>query len=290
MHKSVNAFTLDGVPASGWHTIAGLDANHEPPIDLFIDIRPGQPLVILFHGAQRRGVSNPLPIFVDASRFVPRTASVVCVSDPSLYLNEELQLAWYAGSERQRLQQILPQLLTKVRDFARPSRMLFAGGSGGGFAAAYYSSAFDESAALVWNPQTSILRYSSRHVALYGKVAFGFKSLSETRRRLEEFIGVDLAPRFSASAGSSLLYLQNRTDWHAEHQLAPFLKSLTGSDALHSGRVDQRVRVHLGDWAEGHQPPPAKALRRAIERSLAPELPWPGHALDAAAGAIATFD
>ena len=64
-------------------------------------------------------------------------ASFVAISDPMLYLDPDLKLAWYAGSAGWNFQAEMKRVLRKIIAVALTADVVFFGGSGGGFASLY---------------------------------------------------------------------------------------------------------------------------------------------------------
>jgi hypothetical protein len=265
-HKSIDAFMQAGI-ANGLHSIF----SEGVPIDIHANINKGCPLVVFFNGNAPRSDSFKLPTFAGLG-VLPQKLGVsrICVNDPSLYLSPDLCLSWYCGSSELALQQVLPSILARVFEVAQPSRIIFTGGSGGGFASMYYSRFFPGSLAFVWNPQTDILEYNPAHVTKYASTAFGCKEdILSVRITLPSLIDVKIS-RFYSTNKNNVLYLQNRSDWHVKKHLMPFLKEALGLDdlpAVASGLIRPDFYLHLGEWGNGHIPPP-KDLIAAILRHL----------------------
>lgn len=269
----IDAFAKDGIP-TGIVTIHGGIV----PIDLYAAITPGAPLVIFLDGNVPRA-TMPFPPYFSGFGVIPkdRPVSAISVSDPSFALSDDLTLAWYAGSEGMALQVLLADVLAKAIAVARPSRVVFFGGSGGGFASLFYSSAVQDSIALVWNPQTDIRAYNPAHVETYARAAFpaDFLRLGDPAAVLDRNIVADVS-RCYPNARNHVLYLQNASDWHVTGHLAPFLRKqgLTMPAGPFSGMVDRRLYLHLAEWGKGHVPPPKQVLAPLLAAVL--DLPGPG--------------
>jgi hypothetical protein len=109
-------------------------------------------LVVSFAGAIDRR-KYELPQFGGArlDEYVP--ASVVAIADPSRSRHANLTAAWYAGHEGFETQQILPGLIRRLAAACGAGRVIFLGGSVGGFAALYYSWHLPVSVVIVTNPK-----------------------------------------------------------------------------------------------------------------------------------------
>src|SRR5699024_7632468 len=127
--------------------------------------------VFFFHGAIEPHFTLPILSGLGISRDL--LVNRVFLSDPSLVLDDKLMLSWYAGNGYQpTLQSDLVKIIAKVSGNLNSERLVFFGGSGGGFAALYYGSYFDDSVVITFNPQTDIKRYHARVVSDYIEKAF----------------------------------------------------------------------------------------------------------------------
>jgi hypothetical protein len=187
-----------------------------------------------------------------------------------------LSLAWYAGAEHFPLQTIIPKLVGRVTDYARPNKLVFAGGSGGGFAAMFYASSFEGSLAFVWNPQTDVLSYNPRHVIAYAKAAFGFETLPAAKRLLPNHIRSAIAPLYVGPKSNYIVYLQNSTDRNIETQFTPFLYDIGANvHFAQRGLVKPWLYTFVGSWGNGHVSPPRGSTKAIITGLLASENDWP---------------
>jgi hypothetical protein len=275
-HESVEAFLGASELPDGLHTIRGQIA----PIDFYVRLKPGRPLIISFHGNQPRNADVKLPVFTGLNVTKELDASFVAVSDPSLHLHPDLKLAWFAGCEGLDLQKVLPPLLDKIIEASEANDVIFFGGSGGGFASLYYSAGIPDSIALVWNPQTDITRYNPPHVAEYAGAAFGLETYEAAAAQLGSHIVADLATAYAGGRDNMILYLQNNSDGHVVGHMRPFLASL-GADAEQlqkgakiNGVVADNVWLYLDDWGDGHVPPPAPRLSALLESIVTDPARW----------------
>lgn len=261
-YQGTEQFVASPFRGSGVHTIyeAGL------PIDVHADIKPGRPLVIVLNGNSPRGDALKLPVFAGFGIIPAGEVSRISISDPSLYLASDLTLAWYAGSRELKLQKILPKVIRRFVEIASPEKIIFLGGSGGGFASLYYSWFFSGSLAVVWNAQTNILAYAPTAVEKYGVSAFGFADIASTKACLTDFVDVSLLPLYADRTNKNyVLYMQNKSDWHTRSHLGPFLKA-RGHDIGSVGLVDSNLYIHMANWGDGHVPPPNPVLKSLLSQ------------------------
>jgi pimeloyl-ACP methyl ester carboxylesterase len=259
-YRDLDAFLgLDSVPAGiNSVTVNGI------PIDLVNVDLGADTTVIIFHGAIEPG--HTIPFLSGNGITHGLQANRVSISDPSLILSDKLALSWYAGNKDQQLQSILPKIIQKVLDSHGSKRVIFFGGSGGGFASLYFSTLFPESLAFVFNPQTNIERYLGRSVRDYATIAYGiaddeYNPLAE----IEDRPVTDVLPIYSNPVPNTVLYLQNLNDpYHIDRHLDPFIK------AKHP---ENRIFFHQDAWQDGHTPPPKEMLKDYLQKLAGPE-PW----------------
>src|SRR5690625_1142090 len=123
------------------------------PIDVLVSPGTSETTIFFFHGAIERHFT--LPVLSGLGISGGLDANRVFISDPSLTLDDELLLAWYAGNYRQpNLQKSFVRIFKKILTSLQSRRTVFFGGSGGGFASLYFAGHFQNSLALVFNPQT----------------------------------------------------------------------------------------------------------------------------------------
>jgi hypothetical protein len=107
----------------------------------------------------------------------------VALSDPTLYLDPDLKLAWYAGSSGWDLQSLLKCVLRKIATVARSNDLIFLGGSGCGFASLYFAAGFPRLARPVVEPARRHRRLQSAACTEYGRIAFGLPDHASPCRR-----------------------------------------------------------------------------------------------------------
>jgi hypothetical protein len=183
-------------------------------------------LFVLFSGDAMRNKFDP-PLFQRwtwASNF---PGHCLFVSDPSLYLDPSLGLAWYAGTSTF---DPMPVIAETVASFASqfdipPERVWTYGSSGGGFAAVRMLNYLDGAGAVAVNPQTSICAYERKSVERYLKICFNSRSRAQALSDFPQRISlIENSERLS---DRKLIYVQNVLDQHhfTDHYL-PFISAM----------------------------------------------------------------
>lgn len=198
----------------------------------------------------------------------------IMIADPSLDLDNELNLGWYAGNSLQpHLAVQIADILTRISDIYQ-LEFLIMGGSGGGFASLVIGDLLgDRASVFVWNPQTEILRYNANAIERYFIAAFGEEGdlkEAEQRIRAEGTITSVLNHKMHARR---ILYIQNVDDWHTQVHAMPFAQA-NNLRWMGRGRYTdgEQTELWLAEWGEGHAAPPVESIVKTIRQLLTPNV------------------
>lgn len=240
-------------------------------------------VLVCFNGAVADRKGKSAPFFSGRGVAQGLRMPLLSIDDPSLSRSDELGLAWYAGHED------MPGLVDLIADYLNQfaekhrCRLVFFGGSGGGFASISILARMRvEAAALVWNPQTNISKYRSDSVSAYLAAAFpavavrqggdpGTPPSQESLAHALAQAGVAYdVTGWVAPAKVQLLYLQNSSDWHVASHALPFMTAgaweRVGKRAFYS--AERGVACWYGTWGEGHAAPPAELINECLSRLI----------------------
>jgi pimeloyl-ACP methyl ester carboxylesterase len=217
-------------------------------------------LVITFAGAIDRR-KYTLPQFGGARVDEYVSASVVGIADPSLARSPALTAAWYAGHEGFETQQILPGLIRRLVSACGAERVIFVGGSVGGFAALYYSWLLPGSIVIATNPQTDLDRYPLPHTDRYRRYC---RRNLDRQTPLSSVITTSVVSCYTERFENTVIYIQNAADpLHVRDHLAPFLAAVDLPD-------HERLLARLGYWGQaGHAQPPSREWLPWLEAAVA---------------------
>lgn len=206
----------------------------------------------MFHAALAKpGTSFPVFSGANISQSLP--VDRVFVADPTLYIDDNLTLAWYAGSHVQPdLQDAIAQILMELTSHS--SQTIAFGASGGGFAALYYASRLPSALAIPVNPQVDLARYSPGPVRKW--LRLGWNSDADIGG-LEEIPTVtDSGLAYRSGTPAKVWYVQNTGDQnHMKNHYGPFMKSLPWG---------HNVVPILVDAGAGHVPPQKRHLQNIL--------------------------
>ncbi len=241
---------------------------HGGLLDLLIQEESGaETTIVVFHAAVP--TTATLPVFAGIGVTRTLKANLVFVADPTLALNSQLTLGWFAGNRLQPLQKDLPLVLEHILDGLGSKHTIFHGPSGGGFAALYYSAQFPGSLAIPTNPQTIIENFSPYSVRAYVEAAFGaVDNLAGAIESLDRYVVHDLCELYGKGQSNAVAYLQNIPDSrHMERHLGPFYSAC---------RPSPLTRYLLGDWGPGHHAPPKDLIRDVLTTATRAAGDWKG--------------
>lgn len=230
------------------------------PIDFLTKPVDSDTTVFFFHGAMQ----NPLhlPVLSGGGISQDLNANRVFISDPSLVVDDTLLLGWYAGNQFQpTLQQDLVKIFRKILQDLGSTRAVFFGGSGGGFAALFFASFFENSLALFFNPQTILRNYSRPSVVAYAEKAFGIPAITENPLEfLPSSVTQNLCTVYRQPKPATIAYMQNELDpAHITGHLEPFKTSV---------HPDNKFLLLTHPWEEGHKPPPKSLLAQLLQLAV----------------------
>lgn len=183
-------------------------------------------LFVFFSGDAIRSKNNP-PVFQRWSwaSFLP--GHCLYVSDPSLYLDDQLGLAWYAGTEAYDPMLNIVSVVIQIRDYLGISKdeVYSYGSSGGGFAALRMAAMMERSGVIAVNPQTVVTEYSGELTEKYLNVCFGGRdrtsAINEFSNRLSILSHIDILKN------RKIIYIQNKLDkHHYEKHYKPFCEAI----------------------------------------------------------------
>ena len=246
---------------------------------------PVERIPVFLSGALSPGQKALGPVFSGREMCRELGLPFVSLSDPSFELSPSISLGWYAGSEWSGTQELIANTLRAVSD-STGKALLLIGGSGGGFAALELMIRMDSPegfGALVWNPQLDISKYGAEAVARYLATCFpsvycefGPDSLDRALSAVEQRFGARTELADGAASGKlrNALILQQASDWHLDSHLRPFAEAF-GVDVPNRGswRNVNGICGVVGEWGDGHVPPPRKLLETIVNDAASTRAP-----------------
>lgn len=227
--------------------------GHHIPVNFVHGGPNATDLFVTFHGAVQQPRRKP-PVFLSPVEAFSGRAHQLNVADPSIALDPEIRIAWYAGYQDFKLQDVLPRLFKLAQALLGSHRIIFLGNSGGGFAALHSGWHIPGSIVLTANPQTNILRYYPRHVRAYRNACW--PDLKEDND-LSKVVSTNVAELYATRTPNTIIYQQSATDTaHIRRHMAPFIQRAHQEN-------DPSIALHVDHFG---------AMGHTI--SFADQLPW----------------
>ncbi len=254
----------DFVPARGLSVLYEVCLDSDE-IAVISRVRGTEEAVFGFHGATDRStIEYP---FFDRVATMQRGASSFMLFCDRTVRDTGLSLGWYVGVGHKDLMEDVRRACRAFQQASGAERLLFVGGSGGGFAALQASWMFEGSLALVMNPQTDVSRYTKASwQSLLDNVFVETTDAEVTERH---------AARISAVERYSSDLTRNRVDFviniHDEHHVVehatPFL-ALYGVAPDDGPSELNGLRLIPIDSGPGHVPVPVEEFERLLDSAI----------------------
>lgn len=238
--------------------------NHRGvPIDVRYDPRGHNTTLVLFQAALPEKIMR-LPVFTASGITENLPVNRIFIADPSLYVDDRLSLAWYAGNSRQPdMQSVIPKIITAL---SAPSHTLVTfGASGGDFASLFYAPLSGGQTAIAVNPQVNLRNYVPAPVNRWIELGWGLDPKNSTLDDLP--VEVDAGKPYLNGAETRVWYVQNTGDLnHMENHYLPFVDSLPASNTVSSLLIDA---------GPGHIPPAKEVLSKVLFAAASSDYPEP---------------
>lgn len=147
-------YPAEEVGASSYRSIFSNGAR----LDALLINKNSDVLVVGLHGATNRETTL-LPRYERLRSIGRHPVSAMFFADPSLWLDERLQLAWYTGCDCHDISKTVAEWISVTANRIGARHIVISGASGGGFASLQVPSHLPGSLALAFNPQTDISAY-----------------------------------------------------------------------------------------------------------------------------------
>lgn len=192
--------------------------------------------------------------------------SVLCISDPTLELHDELELGWLLGTKENCATTALSQFVTKIAEANEipVENIVTYGSSAGGFSALSLSACIDGSVAVAINAQVDAIAYKvTPQVDLVSKMCFGMPKESV---RLDFSSRVDMTTRWRDVKNSRAFLVQNIDDWHHHNvHFKPLWASLGGDPGQEGVAFAGRHIAWVHRQEGGHVPETKEMAKKIIE-------------------------
>lgn len=249
----------------------GGEACHESlPIDSFLvpGCEGSKRLIVAFHGAiNRRDVQ--IPRYEWLTQLSRRTEHKLFISDTTLELADDLNLAWYLGTPKFDLIAEITAFIEKVRSVNKIDEIVLLGSSGGGFASLAIGSKINKSCSISFSPQSNVWDFSDGHSQKFKDTVFCSDNCSTCLQKINK--RTDLISYYADGRHfNNYIYYQNTGDIeHVQKHWRRFAAS-QGVRLLSGGRSFNQQGIFVSKFdAKGHARPPVEEMDSMIEMAFA---------------------
>ncbi len=263
LHENANEFLHQSKFYNGIHSIKYRSNRLDIRLSNFEYFDQFDQVIVCMSGAITNRGDKKAPFFSGSGIAGTLKVPMISVSDPTLSIDPNITLSWYAGNRDWPNLNI--DLAELIKGFYKKGKTsIIFGGSGGGFAALAIASSLDIPAKIfIWNPQTSIADYNKKFVTNYIKTAFSYNNLySSDYERLESSRILHDLKRVEVPSIVDIFYVQNKTDWHYEKHAKPFL-NVNGVDS-NTTSISNNFSFFLSDYSGGHAPLDKDVIRSVL--------------------------
>ena len=260
----------DALPHFGRNGLYSIDIGHgDLPLDLLVsnfpqeDSKPVSEVIVAFAGAvpNRAKKSGPFFGFAGVCQRLGGDVPFVCISDPSLYLDNSLNLSWYSGNRflpdlQEKIAYLLDGIIARYK-----CRLVLLGASGGGFAALRILELIGSTdvSVFTWNPQVRISKYELWAVRRYLKVCFGvnpseLKSVSEIESCLHS-LGVANETAFVQGKGKIIYFINSDDSSHIFDHMNHYFRAAPVERINENNFLSGNCLIHVGEFGKGHAGP-----------------------------------
>lgn len=205
-------------------------------IDFYANLAPADELYVSLHGAIPVGKLR-YPTFWRIKSLTELAPSFLAFADPTLQLSDkaEFGLGWYIGGTGWDPLDQIGELVRQAMEHTGATRVMFLGGSGGGFAALRIATRFPGSIAFVQDPQTAVAAYHIGHQKRLVEAGWPGQPLPKVLAQYPERF--DLLHLYRQTDPANYIYYrQSAIDTHVEKHYEPFMAAVADTMGMREGR------------------------------------------------------
>lgn len=228
-------------------------------------------LIVTPNGAVNRKTAE-LPVFARWNWHGIFNSSILAISDPTLYLDDNLPIGWFAGTKYQKISTFVADAILKVASLLDipPNRIIFWGSSAGGYASILLAAQIDGANFISANGQTQIINYYKGHIESYRQL-FDSNATAESlaKNYPKQWSAITaLQSSYDKKKITCGVIVQNTVDTkHYNEHYIPFC------EYFHlpiEGGINDKLNLHslVFTHEKGHGPEPAEIAKKLVEEYL----------------------
>lgn len=187
----------------------------------------------------------------------------ICLADPTLDINPEVQIGWFVGTKKTHYLNVVADFLARLLASLgiRTESTLFFGSSAGGFASLAFAALIPGACAFAVNPQTNLLHFHSfKDLNILGKHCLGTTSAMSWEALYLQRIDLVTLMREAGNVPRGMIWQNKHDEFHLRRHLMPFLDQIGRLPGNHSFLVELASIEALG-----HNPPALPVLKGTFD-------------------------
>lgn len=170
VHERISRLRLQ----NGKAAINTLQVSPTKQLDFYSSLNPADTLIVSFHGAYNGKNPGTYPMFWRISSLRERTGAFLAFTDPTRLQGGEhdILVSWFLGKEGWDPLAVILNVVDSAMKTCGAKRVMFVGGSGGGFAALRASASVPGSCAFVQDATVGLEKHNPKIVDTYFKKAW----------------------------------------------------------------------------------------------------------------------
>lgn len=228
-------------------------------------------LIVTPNGAVNRKTAE-LPVFARWNWHGIFNSSILAISDPTLYLDDNLPIGWFAGTKYQKISAFVADAILKVASLLDipPNRIIFWGSSAGGYASILLAAQIDGASFISANGQTQIINYYKSHIEHFRKQFDASSTAKELAEKYPEQWSIIFALQksYNENKRTNGVIVQNTADLqHYNRHYTPFCKHF---ELPIEGGVSEKYGLHSMLFLDekGHGPESADVAKFIVKDYL----------------------
>lgn len=205
-------------------------------LDFYAKLGASKELFVSLHGAVIAKTGR-YPKFWRVMSMRNRVPAFIAVADPTLLLSdrEDFCLGWYTGGPGWDPLDDISSMIRQAMTHVGATRVMFLGGSGGGFAALRLATRFPGSMAFIQEPQTSVTKYFQHHQKLLIDSCWPGESVDSAISANPDLFNMCHLYQ-TMDPDVSVYYRQSTGDpFHLENHLKPFQAAVQATQGMKAG-------------------------------------------------------
>lgn len=239
IHNGQSRLRLEG----GKAVVNTLKISPTKQLDFYSNLGKADTLIVSFHGAYNGNNPGTYPMFWRIKSLSQKTGAFLAFTDPTRLQGgeQDILVSWFLGKQGWDPQSTILSVVENAMKVSSARRVMFVGGSGGGFAALRASAAVPGSCAFVQDATVGLDKHNPIIVRTYFKKAWPDWDEEKLIKAFPELFNMTLHYRRRIPGNFVFMTQSLRDKAHLNKHFVRFARAHgipeTGGESLGGGRV-----------------------------------------------------